>query len=60
MTMKIEQNKRRVGFPVQKNLDDFDDDFQTTISKRLTRVGFFTHRFPPRKQPRVSRSYRAA
>ena len=26
----------------------------------LTSVGFFTHRLPPRKQPRVSCSYRAA
>ena len=26
----------------------------------LTSVGFFTHRFPPRKQPRMSHSFRAA
>jgi len=25
----------------------------------LTSVGFFTHRLPPRKQPRMSRSFRA-
>ena len=48
MTMKIEQNKRRAGFPMQKNLDDFDDDFHTTISKRevnsLLDFGFIDNR----------------
>lgn len=31
---RIEQNKRRAGFPVYKSLDEFDYVFQTTISKR--------------------------
>jgi DNA replication protein DnaC len=31
---RIEQNKRRAGFPVHKSLDEFDYRFQTTISKR--------------------------
>jgi DNA replication protein DnaC len=31
---RIEQNQRRAAFPVYKSLDDFDYDFQTTISKR--------------------------
>jgi DNA replication protein DnaC len=48
MTMKIEQNKRRAGFPMQKNLDDFDDDFHTSISKRevnsLLDFGFIDNR----------------
>lgn len=32
--IRIEQNKRRAGFPVHKSLDEFDYRFQTTISKR--------------------------
>lgn len=31
---RIEQNRRRAGFPVHKSLDEFDYRFQTTISKR--------------------------
>ena len=31
---RIEQNKRRAGFPLHKSLDEFDYQFQTTISQR--------------------------
>jgi len=31
---RIEQNKRRAGFPMHKSLDEFDYQFQTTISQR--------------------------
>jgi DNA replication protein DnaC len=31
---RIEQNKRRAGFPLHKSLEEFDYRFQTTISKR--------------------------
>jgi DNA replication protein DnaC len=31
---RIEQNRRRSGFPLHKSLEEFDYRFQTTISKR--------------------------
>lgn len=31
---RIEQNRRRAGFPLHKHLEEFDYRFQTTISKR--------------------------
>jgi len=31
---RIEQNRKRAGFPVNKSLDEFDYRAQTTISKR--------------------------
>jgi DNA replication protein DnaC len=45
---RIEQNRRRAGFPVHKSLDEFDYRFQTTISKRevngLLDFGFIDNR----------------
>jgi DNA replication protein DnaC len=45
---RIEQNKRRAGFPLEKSLDEFDYRFQTTISKReingLLDFGFIDNR----------------
>jgi DNA replication protein DnaC len=45
---RIEQNHRRAGFPVLKNLEEFDYRFQTTISKRevnsLLDFGFIDNR----------------
>jgi len=31
---RIEQNRRRLGFPLHKSLEEFDYWFQTTLSKR--------------------------
>nr|WP_269746787.1 ATP-binding protein [Methylosarcina fibrata] len=31
---RIEQNRKRAGFPLHKSLEEFDYRFQTTISKR--------------------------
>ncbi len=45
---RIEQNKRRAGFPLHKSLEEFDYRFQTTISKRevnsLLDFGFIDNR----------------
>jgi len=45
---RIEQNRRRSGFPLQKSLEEFDYRFQTTISKReinsLCDFGFIDNR----------------
>ncbi len=45
---RIEQNRKRAGFPVQKSLDEFDYRVQTTISKReincLLDFGFIDNR----------------
>jgi len=45
---RIEQNRRKAGFPVHKNLDEFDYRFQTTITKRevnsLLDFGFIDNR----------------
>jgi len=45
---RIEQNKRRAGFPLDKHLEEFDYRFQTTISKRavnsLLDFGFIDNR----------------
>lgn len=47
-TKRIEQNKRRAGFPLHKTLEEFDYRFQTTISKReinsLLDFGFIDNR----------------
>ncbi len=45
---RIEQNRRRSGFPLHKSLEEFDYRFQTTISKReinsLCDFGFIDNR----------------
>jgi DNA replication protein DnaC len=45
---RIEQNRRRAGFPLHKSLEEFDYRFQTTISKRevnsLLDFGFIDNR----------------
>ncbi len=45
---RIEQNRKRAGFPLLKNLEEFDYRFQTTISKRevnsLLDFGFIDNR----------------
>ena len=45
---RIEQNRRKAGFPVHKSLDEFDYRFQTTITKReintLLDFGFIDNR----------------
>lgn len=45
---RIEQNKRRAGFPLYKSLEEFDYRFQTTITKReingLLDFGFIDNR----------------
>jgi DNA replication protein DnaC len=45
---RVEQNRRRAGFPLHKNLEEFDYRFQTTISKRevnsLLDFGFIDNR----------------
>jgi DNA replication protein DnaC len=45
---RIEQNRRRAGFPLHKHLEEFDYRFQTTISKRegnsLLDFGFIDNR----------------
>jgi len=45
---RIEQNRRKAGFPVYKSLDEFDYRFQTTITKReintLLDFGFIDNR----------------
>jgi DNA replication protein DnaC len=45
---RIEQNRRRSGFPLHKSLEEFDYRFQTTISKRevnsLLDFGFIDNR----------------
>jgi DNA replication protein DnaC len=45
---RIEQNRKRAGFPLHKSLDEFDYRFQTTISKReinsLLDFGFIDNR----------------
>ena len=44
---------------IQETLAEIDKSGLRGRGGGLTSVGFFTHRFPPRKQPRMSRSYRA-
>jgi DNA replication protein DnaC len=45
---RIEQNRKRAGFPLHKSLEEFDYRFQTTISKReinsLLDFGFIDNR----------------
>jgi DNA replication protein DnaC len=45
---RVEQNRRRAGFPLHKSLEEFDYRFQTTISKRevnsLLDFGFIDNR----------------